>query len=302
MNKLYFLTVIIAVIFSFTACNNIPESSDLGKTDIDDEVVEESIDEVGEDSEISEDSILSENDFDPTHALSSIQFMSEQEAAKITDGKLTYMPEYNYMVGGYSEYKAYLTPSGKLVYMTDFEIQRLEDTTDFEVNWGLYDLGPLNIRTDYISNEEDTVFVSANLSDKTAVKYDLFVEYFNEFTTEIPELYGFQCYAKVASGTLFFDLGLTIDNPDFADYDVTYTFTGAPYYEPQTLKSKVGQTVYIEDIYRIYPFDADVEWNISAEIKDADGNTVYTENCTVYESFNPYDNTFFITKGEKTVQ
>ena len=300
----------LAFIVSFTSCeNNKIDNSNLNEENNENIINEEveNIDGVIEEI-IEEDQILEEQPIEEvelgqlSQTLSSTQFMSEQEAAKITDGKLTYMPEYNYMVGGYSEYKAYLTPSGKLVYMTDFEIQRLEDTTDFEVNWGLYDLGPLNIRTGYIINEEGIVAVSANLSDKTAVKYDLFVEYFNEFTTEIPELYGFQCYAKVASGTLFFDLGLTIDNPDCADYDVTYTFTGATYYEPQTLKSKVGQTVYVEDIYRIYPFDADVEWNISAEIKDADGNTVYTENCTVYESFNPYDNTFFITKGEKTVQ
>ena len=283
--------------FFFSACSNdnVIENSDWGATNINEEIIEEIEESDEKDFEVS-DILQSQQSFSP------VQFMSEKEAAEITGGKLVYMPEYNYMVGGYTEYKAYLTPSGKLVYMTDFEIQRLENTTDFEVNWGLYDLAPLNIRTDYMSAENGTVSISANLSEKTAVKYDLFVEYFNEYTTEIPELYGFQCYAKVASGTLFFDLGLTIDNPDFTDYDVTYIFTGAPYYEPQTLNSKVGQTVYIEDIYRIYPFDADVEWNISAEIKDADGNTVYTEDCTVYESFNPYDNTFFITKGEKTVQ
>jgi len=326
-----FIILIFAVLFMFTACanDNITDDPDLDDAtvgeNINDEISEEPSDEVVEDfsEEIVEeteepfDEVIEEvveeepiaDELPPleetelgqaSYTVSPIQFMSEAEAAKITGGKLVYMPEHNFMIGGSTEYKAYLTPSGKLVYMTDYIFSRLDGASDFEVSWGFKDLNELNIRTDMGNTDDGTVLVSAVLSDKTAVKYDLFLDQWDG--EPVSGLEGILCYAKVSSGTLFFDMGLTMNDPDFEGYDVTYTFTGNPYYEPQTLTSKVGQTVYIENISRIYPFDSDVEWKINAEIKDSDGNIVYTEDLTVCESYNPLDNTFFVSKGEKFVQ
>lgn len=305
------IILMLTVLLSFTSCaNNEPNDPNLNENEIKENINNDAIDDVIEDADgsVGEYDPLSEEETlhagtesaQAVQTILPIQFMSEQEAEKITGGKLVYMPEHNFMLGSSTIYKAYLTPTGKLVYMTDFIFSQLDGASDFEVTWGYMDLNELNIRTDMGRSESGTVSVSAILSDKTAVKYDLYLDQWEG--NPISGLEGVICYAKVSSGTIFFDIGLTVDNPEFSDYDVTYTFTGNPYYEPQTLCSKVGQVAYICDIYRIYPFNADVEWKINAEIKDPAGNIVYTEDLKVCESYNPLDNTFFIAKGEKIVQ
>ena len=161
-----FIILIFAVLFMFTACtnDNVRDDPDFDDAtvgeNINDEISEEPSDEIVEDfneeiveeteeplNEVIEEVIEEEpvaDELPPleetelgqaSYTVSPIQFMSEAEAAKITGGKLVYMPEHNFMIGGSTEYKAYLTPSGKLVYMTDYIFSRLDGASDFEVSW-----------------------------------------------------------------------------------------------------------------------------------------------------------------------
>lgn len=96
--------------------------------------------------------------------ISPIQIMSEEEALEITGGKLVKIKEYSQIVGQQRVY-GYLTPSGKLVYIDQFALDRLNGMSDFDVAWGLYEHNEFNIRTDYRQAEEGTVSVLASVSD-----------------------------------------------------------------------------------------------------------------------------------------
>lgn len=119
--------------------------------------------------------------------------------------------------------------------------------------------------------------------------------------------FGPQCYAILSSGTIVFNLGLTIENIEYDGLDVTYTVKQIDPASNNTtdadiLTAKTGQTVYIDNICREYPFDDDCEWQITAEIINQNDIIVYTESFTVYESYEPAENTFFVTKGEKCIR
>ena len=235
--------------------------------------------------------------------ISPIQIMSEEEALEITGGKLVKIKEYSQIVGQQRVY-GYLTPSGKLVYIDQFALDRLNGMSDFDVAWGLYEHNEFNIRTDYRQAEEGTVSVLASVSDDTDIRYTLYVEFYAE---EREDLFGPQCYAILSSGTIVFDLGLTIENIEYDGLDVTYTVKQIDPASNNTtdadiLTAKTGQTVYIDNICREYPFDDDCEWQITAEIINQNDIIVYTESFTVYESYEPAENTFFVTKGEKCIR
>ena len=93
---------------------------------------------------------------------------------------------------------------------------------------------------------------------------------------------------------------------EYDGLDVTYTvkqiYPDSNYTtDTYNLTAKAGQIVYIDNVCREYPFDDDCEWRINATIKNQNNIIVYTESFTIYESYEPAENTFFLTKGEKCI-
>lgn len=121
-----------ACTFFLVACGNSEKQASNSETEMNDtENVENNAGVVNKESDTKSDE-LSDAEFkkaviDGWSEILPTQFMPEKEATALCNGTLLPMPAYNIAESDVLIERAYLTPTGKLVYIDDFTYERLEE-------------------------------------------------------------------------------------------------------------------------------------------------------------------------------
>lgn len=243
--------------------------------------------------------------FEPGAALTEVEtdvdeaflYMSPEEAQKLTNGAIIPYPEEN--IDGRN---AYLTPSGKLVYMDEWSFGKLpEGTVDFSVNWSSPDnsYSPVSVSGSKSAVAGSVVEFVYDYEVKD-VKYDLYVDYLPA-TDSFDPVDTFGCYGVAVEGQIDFSFGFKVDSEKYEGYTVRlcYCNDGDPFY----LNGKVGETIIIGTHSRklgvkTSGYTEGIHHPVTVEILDGRGSVVYKENMMLFENKEFPNNITFNVRGD----
>lgn len=243
---------------------------------------------------VSEIEFPTEARFEPGAALTVVEenvseeflYMSPDEAQKLTNGSIIPYPEKNK-----DDRNAYLTPSGKLVYMSELTYSKLpEGTVDFAVNWHSPDnsYGPAGLSCSKREVQGSIIELVGSYDIKN-LKYDLYVDYIPASDSFDP-IDTFGCYGVAVKGQIDYSWGFKVDSEKYEGCTVRYEVID--WNDRHTIyNAKVGETVMIETYTHDYsrPNLASTEYSdgvirfITAEIIDEHGAVIYRENLSLCE-------------------
>jgi len=210
-------------------------------------------------------------------------FMPSDEAQKLTNGSLMPCPEKNK-----DGRNAYLTPSGKLVYIDDWTFSKLpEGTVDFKVDWASPDssVAPANLDCKDYRYPKGLISLGLRNVEISDVKYEFYVDYLYDmggFSSEA----SFGCYGVAVAGNVSYTYGFKVNSDEYKGKTLKVTVSDING-NSVVYSGSTDELVVAESRVRTMDSSEWLTWNAVAEILDSNGNIIYSEDFMIkeYEDF-----------------
>ena len=209
------------------------------------------------------------------------QFMSPDMASSYANGGLGI-----YLDKCTDGRNAYLTPSGKLVYIDEWTFSKLpEGTVDFKVDWSSPDssCAPVNIKAKDYRSPKGIISLDIKDVEISDVKYELYVNLLEDmggFSSEV----SFGCYGVAVEGTVSYTYGFKVNSEEYKGKTLKVTVSDMDG-NSQVYSGNTDELLIAENRKRDVTSGDWLTWNAVAEILDSDGKVVYTESFM----FNEYE-------------
>lgn len=209
------------------------------------------------------------------------QFMSPDMASSYTNGALGI-----YLDKCTDDRTAYLTPSGKLVYINEWTFSKLpEGTVDFKVDWSSSDssCAPVNIKSKDYRSPKGIISLDIKNVEISDVKYELYVDLLEDmggFSSEA----SFGCYGVAVEGSVSYTYGFKVNSDEYNGKTLKVTVSDIDG-NSQVYSGSTDDFVIAGNRERSVTSSDWLTWNAVAEILDSEGNVLYTESFM----FNEYE-------------